>query len=51
MTVFQNRRWDGDLLTVLRLIATADAIIGRLGLDPLVVDAKWQIANAVVAHG
>ena len=31
--------------------AAVEAIIGRLGLDPLVADAKWQIANAVVAHG
>jgi len=31
--------------------AAVETIIGRLSLDPLVCDAKWQIANAVVAHG
>jgi scyllo-inositol 2-dehydrogenase (NADP+) len=36
LTVFQNRRWDGDFLTVARLLAA-----GRIG-RPVLYEARWD---------
>lgn len=45
LTVFHNRRWDGDFLTIRKSLAD-----GTLG-EPLLVEAHWDRFRPAIKHG